>query len=396
VSVLWLQPIAWFGLTLLAVPILIHLLARHRSRRVPFPSLKFIPASQLAAAHRRLIADWPLLVVRLTIAAAATAALAAPVIVSDARRASWDGRVARAVVLSDGDDAVEAAASEETRNVFAGATFSGLPVADAIGEATEWLRRQRPAARELVIAGVLRENALTTRDLEVVPPHIGIRFLPAGDNAQEVSFATEAVADSGDGLAGFQLRTTAAESRTEVAYREKAAPAPLPRIRVIASTDQQARADAMLRAVLRQGVSLTATSDRAIAVVFEGGDAAAQGARDLSPPSQPWMRDALARVPEARGGEHDGELIARVAIPATDPRAVSIVSRLVRASYADSFEDFEPRRMSPATLTAWSRPPGGSPPDVRPADEGDRRWFWGAALLLLGVEQWLRRRARRA
>jgi hypothetical protein len=32
------------------------------------------------------------------------------------------------------------------------------------------------------------------------------------------------------------------------------------------------------------------------------------------------------------------------------------------------------------------------PADITPTDEGDRRWFWGTALLLLAAEQFLHRR----
>jgi hypothetical protein len=45
--------------------------------------------------------------------------------------------------------------------------------------------------------------------------------------------------------------------------------------------------------------------------------------------------------------------------------------------------------MSSDRLAGWSRPVGFDP--ATPSDEGDRRWFWGLALVLLSVEALLRR-----
>jgi hypothetical protein len=115
VSVVWLAPLALTGLALVALPILIHLLARHRSRRLLFPTLRFLPTSQLAALRRRSIADWPLLVVRVLIITAAVIAAAAPVFVSAARRAAWDARLARAIVVTGNTPEIEALADEEAR-----------------------------------------------------------------------------------------------------------------------------------------------------------------------------------------------------------------------------------------------------------------------------------------
>jgi hypothetical protein len=83
-------------------------------------------------------------------------------------------------------------------------------------------------------------------------------------------------------------------------------------------------------------------------------------------------------------------------MPVTDRRAASIVAQVVGQAFAAPFAALEPRRLAPATLQAWSRSPGPSPDEVLPTDEGDRRWFWGAVLLLLGVEHLLRRERKRS
>jgi hypothetical protein len=59
--------------------------------------------------------------------------------------------------------------------------------------------------------------------------------------------------------------------------------------------------------------------------------------------------------------------------------------------FADDLSELEPRRIPAATLEAWSRAPSPSSTSVPPVDEGDRRWLWVAVLVLLGIEQLVRR-----
>ena len=61
---IWLQPLAWWGLAAVAVPALVHLLTRQRAARTRFPSLRFLTVSRTTALRRRVISDWPLLLVR--------------------------------------------------------------------------------------------------------------------------------------------------------------------------------------------------------------------------------------------------------------------------------------------------------------------------------------------
>ena len=155
----WLHPLAWWGLAALAVPVLIHLLVRQQSRRLAFPSLRFLRATRLAAIRRHTISDWPLLAVRLLILATAVAALASPVLVSAARRSSWNARVARAIVVVPHAGAgvsadVNRIAGEEQAGSFVSAVFSPRErVADGLRAATTWLDRQPPATREIVVVG---------------------------------------------------------------------------------------------------------------------------------------------------------------------------------------------------------------------------------------------------
>jgi hypothetical protein len=392
VSVHWLQPLAWWGLGMLALPMIIHLLARHRSRRLRFPSLKFLPVAQMAALRRRVLTNWPLLVVRLLVIAAAVAAFAAPVLISDARRQSWDQRVARAIVVaSPQSDEIRSIAADEARASFASAQFTAATVPDALREAGRWLAAQPPAAREIVIVGDLRQGALAGEDLASVPSSVGVRFLPVVPLDEQLAVEWRTVAEDADGALSFRrTKVTPDVSRTRVEYGD-GGDSPPASIRVVAAAGDQPYADALLRAVLRDGLVLSG-GDRALTFVFKG--AALPGQDRVATPPQTWMRTTLEQTPHARGGELDGVLVVRPEVAVTDPRAPRIVANVLRAAFAESRVALESRRIAADRLAAWSRPYGASPADARPADEGDRRWFWGAVLVLLVLEQALRRRPR--
>ena len=399
-SVTWLHPAAWWALIAVAVPIVIHLLFRPRSRRLPFPSLRFLRGSRLAALRRRHISDWPLLVVRLLVLATAVAATAAPVFVTPARRAAWSDRVARAIVVAPGSAqaATDVASplarqlADERRTAFRSAVFTAAIAADGLRDAVEWLRRQPPAAREVVLAGDLRDGSLIGADIDAVPAAMGVRFLPAGRTSVNRDAVVRAVTQPAGALTLFELRLGLDDTRTLVDYRAIASgPDPLP-VEVRAPAGEQARAEAALRAVLAEGVLLPREGNRRLSIEFGGVAPAPAGAGE--PPSEAWMRRVLAHTPDASGSEENGRLVVRTARRPGDVAAVHFVARVLREAFAADWRDLEPRRLPASTLAAWSRPPGPVAPGDAPADEGDRRYLWLAVLGLLALEHWVRRARR--
>lgn len=394
-SVSWLAPLAWAGLALIAVPIAIHLLARRESRRIPFPSLRFVPASTLAALRRRAIADWPLLVLRVLIIALAVAAAAAPVFVSDARRGSWNTRYARALVVTGDSPAVQDSQREETNGSFAARTFAHTHLPDAIRAAARWLRAQPPARREVVVIGDVREGALSRRDFDALEPHVGVRFVPAGEAPGVVLHDAEGVAEMrGGSAARFRLRVTPAAEYTEAVY-EPSATARVPQVEIRAAPEEQDIADALQRAVARQGIMLSAGTSRAVSILFDGAEAPAPTVTSgAMADDAAWARNVLAQTPRVRGELRDGVLVLRTPLRVTDPEAPRLVAHIVDLAFTESLSQLEPRVLSAATLAAWSRAAGDSPADILPGDEGDRRWLWLAAIVLMIVEQIVRRRMR--
>jgi len=90
--VIWQQPWAWLGALTIALPIVIHLLGRRRPRPIQFPTLRFIGVSKVAPARRHRLNDIPLLIARIAILLAATAALAQPWLRTIERRAVANAR----------------------------------------------------------------------------------------------------------------------------------------------------------------------------------------------------------------------------------------------------------------------------------------------------------------
>ena len=78
----WLTPGALAAFALLAVPVIVHLLARRNARRLVFPATAFVRATKAAAVRLRRPTDLGLLSVRLGALALAVLAGAHPVVVT--------------------------------------------------------------------------------------------------------------------------------------------------------------------------------------------------------------------------------------------------------------------------------------------------------------------------
>jgi len=341
--VTWLLPAALGGLLLAAVPIAIHLLVRQQGRRVAFPSLRFLQPSRLAAWRRRSIQDAVLLACRILILGAAVAALASPVFRSSGRDRANGSRLVRAIVVAPGE--ASAAASQLAIGPMRTSVFARATLADSMAEALAWLEDQPWAAREIAVAATFRRGQVSSADLESIPPATGIMLarLSAPAVSRDLEFPV-LVRRAGD-LVRVVRRVHLEDASTTVT-EGPATPVAEPPIRVVASARDAALADAALRAVLAAGVHWP-TGTPPVQVNFADGGVAGESA------------------------------------------ATTLARAIVRAVAAPL--GVEPILMSDEELARWSRPPGPPPPGARPADEGDRRWLWATALVLIAVEYLLRR-----
>jgi hypothetical protein len=354
-SIAWLNTTAFIGFALVALPIAIHLLVRQQTRVVAFPSLRFLSQTALAAFRRRAIQDALLLACRIAIVSLAVLALAGPIVQTASRTAGQANRVSRAVVPLEGT----AQTVEHSEGAFRSATFARENIADALTDAVRWLDDQPPSAREIVVTGTFRRGQIEQSDLLGVPRDIGLRLVQAPP-AQAANSATLSTLMRSNGRlirVDHVMQLGADSTRVSSGITVQI---PEDRIRVIAAAKDQTLANAALDAALRAGLRWT-TADRRLMVIWEG-------AEDAARPSS-------------------GIEIVRMAVPTPPETAATAIWNAIDQSTPR--ETVEPVTLSRNELELWSRKPGPPSPSAVPADEGDRRWLWAAALALLALEQLL-------
>jgi hypothetical protein len=419
---IWLYPVAWLAIAAVAVPLLIHLLAHRRAKRVPFPTLRFLRPTRLAAIRRRALEDVALLAVRAAIIVAAVAAFAGPLWVTSARQAQWNQRLVTETVDSS-------------------------PLSEGIHRAMARLESAPPARQELVIAAPLTIGSVTAADLAVIPAHVGIRFIRTGDlPASRTAAAPALLTPEGE----VQRRVTLVGSETRVREAPAAAGGASWPIEIVAPARLQRTVDAVRAAVLGVRVPVPSPNRRALLVLLDAGQestwpaslarrsrdaaeaAAGPTAAGPSPIRAPWVADAVARIArdpalldESRRTAHgivDRSLLQPPWQPVTaaaDGRPVAVAAasgdRLLVASVGADGDLLVPTlaraiaiSLAPETdlrgaeivpipdsqLRAWTRAPG-PPPPPRPenVERDDRRWLWAAVLVLLAIETWMRRQS---
>ena len=430
---LWVNPAALFALAAVAAPLLIHLLIQRRAERVPFPTLRFLQPTRLAAIRRHLLDDLPLLAVRVALIAAAVAALAGPLLVTASRKQAWDRRMVRATVK-------DTAGAELTPP----GSFAGSSLADGIRRAVVWLDTAPPGRREIVVASPLPIGSITEADVAAIPAGVGVRFERTG------TLPTTRTVPAGrlltpDGVRAREV--TLAGERTSVRDAGAGDPVAWP-IDVVSSPADRPAADAAIAAVLSQRVWAGPPDRRARLVLVRPVDAdlkvrttpevgqafsaTSEVVRAFSPAviEQPWMasavsgiagdrdlRDAAARVAaglsdaafaappwQTLASAADGRplavaagsavaLVVATAAPATDVATPLLVRSIANAIGAvPDLQGAEVVPIADAVLQRWSRQ-AESPasPRIETIDEDDRRWLWIAVLCLLAIETWIRR-----
>ncbi|TVP44294.1 MAG: hypothetical protein EA350_11990 [Gemmatimonadales bacterium] len=98
----WMNPWAWIGLGSLAIPVLVHLLARNRAQVRMVATLRFLEATPPAATSPSRIRDPLLLLLRLLILAVAVSALARPTISASPAAGPGDPPLTRVILVDAG------------------------------------------------------------------------------------------------------------------------------------------------------------------------------------------------------------------------------------------------------------------------------------------------------
>jgi len=364
-----LYPAALAGLLALAAPIAIHILAKRRAERIPFPTLRFVQPGRLASVRRHVLEDAALLAVRLAILAAAVVALAGPLLVTAARKAEWNARTQVAVV--------------EEREAF-----SRADLAPGLRRAIASLDAAPPGRREIVVRSTFPVGSITAADVAAVPASVGLRFERTGTLPPARSVDLPAVRTD----RGVLRRTITLDRATTVRDGELvAAPA--------AETSNDT-----LPAVLAERV-LAPVQGRRVRIVAAGSPDASR----LGPIHEAWMADALAFVlrdadlrAETEAATKNGRAVSASGVDAADDGALTLVSPLPRDSFAYALleraalnaigdhrlpVDAETLAIPDAQLNAWSRAAGPAPPPrLETVERDDRRWLWIGVLTLLVLE----------
>ncbi|MEY4093409.1 MAG: hypothetical protein RLZZ53_608 [Acidobacteriota bacterium] len=359
-AVFWTVPLALLGVSLIALPIGVHLLVRHQVRTLAFPSLRFLRETQLAAFRRQRVENAVLLICRSLIVLLAAVALAGPVLQSASRRAEQSSRVSRAIVtIGPVPDELSTRVAE---GAFRSTRVDRASVGDGIQDALRWLEAQPRSRRELVLAGALRRGTVGAVDLAVIPVDVGIRFEQTAAD-QSLNLETAILARRGNAMVRIaQSVALTADSTKAVDGVITAVPDDL--VTIVAGAGEAALAEAALRAALSTGVPWRDFSARVV-IVWDGADPSAVAAR-------------------ATGAD-----LIRMAVP--DPPAMAADAVRTALRQTGRVEWSEPLTLTPEQLAAWSRAPGEPAADAPVVDEGDRRWLWAIVLLLLGLEWRLRR-----
>ncbi len=444
----WLQPAAWLGLVAVGAPLLIHLLAHRRSEPLAFPTLQFLQPTRLASIRRHALDDLGLLLVRTALLAAAVGAFAGPFLTSAARRASWDRRLARAIVVDPVEPGREMRADlarRESAAAFRSTIIETPDPAEGLRRAAAWLDDVPLARREIVCVSPLPIGALTAADVAAVPREVGLRFVQRGSLPETRTISNAAVLTGAGSFAGpvgtraehqaaIQGRTmTLTGNRTSVSDTDRGSPITLP-LDVVAPADAQPVVDAAVSAVLQQRTFTPATG-RMATLLIAGAPDEARVRASAAAIHIPWIGDAVARIARdadvdgAAGEVHarpaevslpygtwqtiasgaDGEAIATAAqsgnrllvvsaaAPADMLTPVLIRSILQALSSPTDLRAAEIVPIAGSQLRAWERPAGPAqmPRSQDSTDDvsDDRRWMWAAALCLLGLEGWMRRRS---
>ncbi len=392
----WRNLAALAGLLAVAGPIAVHLLRRRQARRLVLPTVRFLRRQAESAVRLRSPSDIALLLVRVMIVACAPLALAQPLLLTDARVASWASRTARVVVV----DASESARRSISDEMIAAESSSANPVttieADDLGAALKradaWLAQSPPARREIVVLSDFQRGSLSSGDLAGLRQGVGLRLRRVGAGA--VSAADVQLrpilhpAGKRDVIAQLE-----GERTTAILSADRSADDGL---RILVAAADASAVPTLLRIVATAGAAAPSAS-QPIVVRFPGA-AALSGS---SQPAARWTFGAgqrLLRSPDIAGlpvrvsAAGDSMIVEIDAAPGSLAAAQVLKAALDARVDPESWTEHETTVVADETLAAWTREPAAPDPATwRQSDEFDGRWFWAAALLLIGVESLMRR-----
>jgi hypothetical protein len=433
----WLNPLGWIGLAAIALPILIHLLGQGRPRRQRFPTLRFFGVTRPLPTSRTRIHDLILLLVRIAIIIAATAAIAKPLFNSGPRQRSAGQSLHRAVIIDtsasmlrvtpSGESARQAAerlAKQIGDSASTHTILSSANPSEAIDGAVAWLGRQ-DGIGELVLISDFQAGMLSAADLSRIPASIGVRIEHVVVRPHEID-STQFLVNGSVVDATSRTTSNGIDITWSGASRVIANP-----ILLRTGASQSAAADAARRAADVVGVAMPIDTAHHVAIVYRDADVLDSIRKIITPLRAPWMlatalqlrRDSLLADIAADAAVSDSApannllVIARsangtpvvlagaallnggdhlVLLPLTDESSLTSAALIAAATRAMSNAPTVAERgaesIPDSALRAWQRAPSKSAVVTAvDSDASDGRWLWIAALVLLVIETLIRR-----
>lgn len=439
---LWQNLWALAGLSLLALPVVIHLLSRKRAVQQKFPSLRFLNVSRLLPTRSPNLSDIPLLIVRMAIVFFAAVALAQPLFVSAARRQSFNRSLARVIVvdtsrsmssaMAGGKSAVDSAralavglSSEASSSVV----LSTSSPSSVLAGAGAWLASQGGRG-DIVVLSDFQTGALDSLSVATVPAQFGIRAVRvAGDAATNMNAV----------LNTLRTNVTASVDSARTNAEWTSASDLTPSVRLWAASAERADVEAVSDAASSVSSAGRGDSTKPVGIMFAGATEFASIGAGAKAPSAAWMSHVMLRVQgdalltnaaidvaatdtniaapfavvtrnqsgapvvyaaEASiSGASQLVFVSRVR-PATLVAAALIAAVSNAVAVPSALSESDPARLSDQVLSQFAREPkdvsaenAGGERDMS-ARQGlsDGRWFWLIALALLGLETWMRRK----
>lgn len=392
----WLNPVAWLGALLVALPIAIHLFSRQPAKTVAFPSLRFLDVTRVLPTRRTSLTDLLLLALRVLALLVAAAALAQPLW---PRTRSANGAIARAVIVeSSGGAFGDSARAAQPADSLVASASQGLRLDTrdahrAVAGALAWLRTQS-GQRELAIVTSSAGPSLDSVDIAGIPSDVRIavtRGIATAERAPSRIVLLDA--RNGESIIAAARSAGAALARDRVSAGESA-------LVVVSTADGDSLAawrNALtpLQRAWMGDMSLTLANDSTVASVAASTEVADT---TLTAPWSVLKRNAVG-APVVAAAAHGTQLVllVRANVGARDLLAASLLLGASRGLEASL--DATLTAPDSATLARWiaARDPRttlGTSDNASDYRTGlsDARYLWLAVLLLLGIETGVRRR----
>ncbi|MEP6835664.1 MAG: BatA domain-containing protein [Gemmatimonas sp.] len=441
---IWQNLWALTGLSLLALPVLIHMLSRKRAVLQKFPTLRFLNVTRLLPTRSPNLTDIPLLLVRLATVAAAVFALAQPLWLSASRKQSLNASLARVIVvdtsrsmrgvLANGTSALDSARALATTLATDASTSVVLQTAspsNVLAGAGAWLNTQGGRG-DVVLVSDFQAGAVDSAALAGVPQQFGVRAIRLG---------TVPTTNSGIFLHTARTNVTATADSARIGAEWTLASGVASSVVLLSALGDRAVVDAARDAANVVTSPSAPDTSKLVAIVFPGAAEVATLTQAAKVPSAPWMGEALVDVREnemlsssaasetltdtvigspfaivarsrtgapvvyaaqstVNGGNRlvffqrgSASALSSAALIAAVSTSIGVASDIPE-SETSALSDDALRRLE---RTARAVGAGSSASDQRATTRSglsDGRWLWIVVLLLLGVETWMRRKVR--